>query len=113
MRKFASIMMATALLFASVAAARDSGTAHHAFASFGAERGAGAAPDGSLTGGTLRLDPLLPGGGGASASTQLLLFGSVGQPTVTLSSGTRFDLRAGFWTPVDVAADRIFYDGFE
>ena len=71
-------------------------------------------PDGSLTGGTLRLDPLLPGGGGTSTSSQFQLTASVGQPTVTTSHSSQSTLKPGFWTPTDaVAVTQIFRDGFE
>ena len=71
-------------------------------------------PNGSLTGGTLRLDPLLPGGGGTSGSAQFQLTASVGQPTVATSNSSQSTLKAGFWTPTDaVAVTRLFRDGFE
>lgn len=71
-------------------------------------------PNGSLTGGTLRLDPLLPGGGGPSASAQFQLTASVGQPAVATSNSLQSTLNAGFWTPTDaVGVTRIFRDGFE
>jgi hypothetical protein len=71
-------------------------------------------PNGSLTGGALRLDPLLPGGGGTSGSAQFQLTASVGQPTVATSNSLQSTLKSGFWTPTDaVAITRIFRDGFE
>lgn len=71
-------------------------------------------PNGSLVGGTLRLDPLLPGGGGTAASAQFQLTASVGQPTVQGSNSSQTTLRPGFWTPADaIAVDRVFRDGFE
>lgn len=71
-------------------------------------------PNGSLTGGTLRLDPLLPGGGGTSTSAQFQLTGSVGQPTVAASHSAQTALQSGFWSPSDaIAVDRLFRDGFE
>ena len=72
------------------------------------------APNGSLTGGTLRLDPLLPGGGGTSTSAQFQLTASVGQPTVAASHSAQTALQSGFWSPSDaIAVDRVFRDGFE
>lgn len=72
------------------------------------------APNGSLTGGTLRLDPLLAGGGGTSGSPQFQLTGTIGQPTVATSNSSQTTLKAGFWTPTNaVAVTRIFRDGFE
>lgn len=72
------------------------------------------APNGSLTGGTLRLDPLLPGGGGISGSPQFLLTASIGQPTVSTSNSSQTILKAGFWTPTNaVAVSQIFRDSFE
>jgi len=71
-------------------------------------------PNGSLTGGGLRLDPLLPGGGGTSTSAQFRLTASVGQPTVATSNSSQSTLKSGFWTPTDaIAVTRIFRDGFE
>ena len=110
MRKVASIIVGSILLLAWATGADGDGTSHEQVLA----KGAGGTPSGSLTGGTLRLDPLLPGGGGIAASAQFLLFGSVGQSTVTPSYGNQFILRPGFWTPVDaIAADRVFSDGFE
>ncbi len=71
-------------------------------------------PNASLTGSTLRLDPLLPGGGGTSGSAQFQLTASVGQPTVATSNSLQSTLKSGFWTATDaVAVTRIFRDGFE
>jgi len=115
MRHSAAIVAATMMLFAAAAHADDEGASGVApLAGSAAAAAADGMSDGSPAGGSVRLDPLLPGGGGVSASGQLLLFGSVGQPTVTPSYGTQHALRPGFWTPVDAAAaDRIFSDGFE
>ena len=71
-------------------------------------------PNGSLTGGGFRLDPLLAGGGGTSTSAQFQLTASIGQPTVATSHSAQTTLKAGFWTPTDaVAVTVIFRDGFE
>ncbi len=71
-------------------------------------------PNGSLTGGGFRLDPLLPGGGGTSTSAQFQLTASVGQPMVATSHSAQSTLKSGFWTPTDaVAVTVIFRDGFE
>ncbi len=70
-------------------------------------------PNGSLTGGTLRLDPLLPGGGGISTSAQFQLTASIGQPGVAQSDNGQKVLLTGFWTPAQADADRVFRDGFE
>ncbi|MDZ4811054.1 MAG: hypothetical protein SGI99_00365 [Pseudomonadota bacterium] len=77
-------------------------------------KGSGA-PNGSLVGGTLRLDPLLPGGGGTSGSAQFQLTASIGQPTVATSNSSQTTLmKPGFWTPTNaVAVTQIFRDGFE
>jgi len=71
-------------------------------------------PNGSLTGSTLRLDPLLPAGGGSSGSAQFQLTASIGQPTVATSSSLQSTLNSGFWTPGDaVGVTRMFGNGFE
>ena len=73
-------------------------------------------PNGSLTGGTLRLDPLLPGGGGTSTSAtpSFRIDASVGQATVARANSTQTTLQSGFWTATDATAlDRVFRDGFE
>lgn len=72
-----------------------------------------AVPNGSLTGGTLRLDPLLPGGGGTSTSVQFQLTASIGQPGVAQSDNGQQILLTGFWTPAHAVADRVFRDGFD
>lgn len=73
-------------------------------------------PNGSLTGLTFRLDPLVPGGGGTSTSVApaYRVDASVGQPLVAGSNSGQTILRSGFWTAADAAAiDRVFRDGFE
>jgi hypothetical protein len=73
-----------------------------------------AAAGAKLTGGTLGLDPLLPGGGGTSTSSRFRLTGSVGQPSVTPSNALPTTLRPGFWTQSGVVrADALFAHGFE
>lgn len=67
----------------------------------------------SLTGGTLRLDPLLPGGGGTSTSAQFQLTASIGQPGAAQSDNAQAILLTGFWTPVQAVADRLFRNGFD
>ncbi len=71
-------------------------------------------PDGSLTGGSYRLDPVIAAGGGESADARLLLVGSVGQADVAVSYGGGAIVAIGFWTPTAPSAlDRLFLDGFE
>ena len=73
-----------------------------------------ASPNGSLTGGALRLDPLIAGGGGSSSSAQFQLTATVGQPLVATSHSSQSTLKSGFWTPTNaVAVTQIFRDGFE
>lgn len=72
-----------------------------------------AVSNGSLTGGTLRLDPLLPGGGGTSTSAQFQLTASIGQPGVAQSDNGQAILLTGFWTPAQAVADRLFRNGFD
>jgi hypothetical protein len=78
--------------------------------------GASGVPHGSLAGGGFQLDPLLPGGGGTSASAApaYRIDASVGQATITRSNSTQTTLQSGFWTAADaLALDRVFRDGFE
>ncbi len=71
-------------------------------------------PQRALLGGTLRLEPLLPGGGGTSTSTQFQLTAAVGQPITDRSGDSSITLRSGFWTPADaIGVDRMFRDSFE
>lgn len=74
----------------------------------------GGIPDGSLRGGTFRLDPLLSGGGGTSTSAAFRLDASIGQPTVATANSAQTTLRPGFWTTNGTpAVDALFRNGFE
>ncbi len=71
-------------------------------------------PQRALLGGTLRLEPLLPSGGGTSTSSQFQLTAAVGQPVTDRSNDASITLRSGFWTPTDaIGVDRMFRDSFE
>lgn len=71
-------------------------------------------PGDSLAGGSLRLDPLMPGGGGISGSAQFQLTASVGQAEPAEARSAQTILRGGFWTPADATAvDSVFRNGFE
>lgn len=71
------------------------------------------ASNGSLTGGTLRLEPLLPGGGGTSTSAQFRMTASIGQPGAAQSDNGQAILLTGFWTPAPAVTDRVFRNGFD
>lgn len=71
-------------------------------------------PDDALAGDTLRLDPLLPGGGGASSGGPFVLTASVGQVVAQDAGSAQVLMRGGFWTPADAAGvDTVLRNGFE
>ena len=64
--------------------------------------------------GSLRLQPLLPGGGGRVTAGTLELEFTVGQAVTERADASDTQLRSGFWTPVEGSdGSRIFADGFE
>lgn len=71
-------------------------------------------PGDALAGDTLRLDPLLPGGGGVSSGGPFVLTASVGQLDAQDAGSAQVLMRGGFWTPADAAGvDSVFRNGFE
>lgn len=67
-----------------------------------------------LAGDTLRLDPLLPGGGGESSGGPFVLTASIGQVDAQDAGSAQVLMRGGFWTPADAAGvDSVFRSGVE